>query len=156
MREPDSRTFRWFPARHNGFMIAESGLELLRSARYGRPLTGADFDGLDLSTAVVTGARLKRCSFVGSDLRQATLDNCHLTLCDLRTVNLRGSSLRHASFAGCDLRDADLRDCDLTGSRFSYMNTGQANGLTDVTGAHFAGATLRNVTFERVIGYQNV
>jgi uncharacterized protein YjbI with pentapeptide repeats len=75
-------------------------------------------------------------------------------MCDLRGADLRGASLRGTAFSGCGLRDADLRDADLTGSRLGYVNTGiHPHGLTDVTGADFTNALLRNVQVDQVIGW---
>lgn len=94
------------------------------------------------------------CSFIGADLRHATLDGSWFNFCDLSDADLRGASLRDVSLAGCDLRGADLRDTDLTGARLGSVNTGiPPHGLTDVTGARFEGATLRNVQGEGVIGW---
>ena len=124
----------------------------LTEAGYFSSVVNENFDGADLLSVRLDHLRLTRCAFVGADLRQATLDNCWFKFCDLRGAVLRGSSLRNASFAGCDLRKTDLRDCDLTGARFGYVNNGQDNGRTDVTGAVFDGATLTDTTFDRVIG----
>ncbi len=115
---------------------------------------GEDFTGQDLASARTSGLRFTRCSFAGADLRHATLDGCGFKLCDLSDADLRGASLRGVRLAGCDLRGADLRDTDLTDARFGHVNTGMLpHGLTNVTGARFEGATLRDVQAEGVIGW---
>ena len=127
--------------------------ERLASERYFAIVAGEGFDGADLSSVVLDRLRIDRCSLVAADLRHATLDGCRFRLCDLRRASLRGASLRFASLAGCDLREADLRDCDLTGARFGFVNTGAANGLTNLTGANMDGATLAGAAFDRVTGW---
>jgi hypothetical protein len=37
--------------------------------------------------------------------------------------------------------------------RFGFVNTGAANGLTDLTGSSMDGPTLTGTTFERVVGW---
>lgn len=127
--------------------------QALGSLPYGAAVNRQNFDGQDLASARTQQLRFDRCSFVGADLRHATLDRCWFKMCDLRGVDLRGASLRGVDFGGCDLRDADLRDADLTGSRFGYVNTGaRPYGLTNVTGADFTNALLRDVQVDQVIG----
>lgn len=116
-------------------------------------VTAEVFDGADLSSVRLDGARLDRCSLVAADLRQATLDRCNFKFCDLRRAVLRGASLRFARLAGCDLREADMRDCDLTGASFGYVNTGAPNGLSDLTEAVMDGAVLTGTMFDRVVGW---
>ncbi|MBL7490728.1 pentapeptide repeat-containing protein [Frankia sp. AgB1.9] len=128
--------------------------QLLGSFRDGAVVKRRSFDGQNLATARAGQLWFDRCSFVSADLRHATLDGCSFKMCDFRSADLRGASLRGASFGGCDLRDADLRDADLTGVRLDFVNTGaHPHGLTNVTGANFAGARLRDVQVDRVIGW---
>ena len=103
----------------------------------------------------VTGVRFaERRSYAGQDLRHQTLDGRFFTLCDFRGADLRGASLRGVRFSGCDLRDADLRDTDLSYAMFGYVRTHDPEyGRTDVTGVRWAGAVLRDVTADRVIGW---
>ncbi|MET9472444.1 pentapeptide repeat-containing protein [Streptomyces sp. NPDC002922] len=116
-------------------------------------VNGEDFTGQNLASARTSRLRFTRCSFIGADLRHATLDGCSFKLCDLSGADLRGASLRGISLAGCDLRGADLRDTDLAEARLGSVNTGiPPFGLTDVTGARFEGASLRNVQADGVIG----
>jgi uncharacterized protein YjbI with pentapeptide repeats len=126
--------------------------ERLAGARAYATVSGEVFDRADLSSVCLDRVRLDRCSLVAADLRQATLDRCNFKFCDLRRALLRGASLRFANLAGCDLREADLRDCDLTGASFGFVNTGAANGLSDLTGAVMDGAVLTGTTFDRVVG----
>ncbi|MCX4680769.1 pentapeptide repeat-containing protein [Streptomyces sp. NBC_01433] len=117
-------------------------------------VNGEDFTGQNLASARTLQLRFTRCSFMGADLRHATLDGCWFKFCDFSGADLRGASLREVSLAGCDLRGADLRDTDLTDTRLGSVNTGMPPlGLTDVTGARFEGASLRNVQAEGVIGW---
>jgi uncharacterized protein YjbI with pentapeptide repeats len=133
---------------------AKAPRQALGSLPYGAAVNRQNFDGQDLTSARTQQLWFDRCSFVGADLRHATLDRCSFGLCDLRGADLRGASLRGASFSGCDLRDADLRDADLTGCRLGYVNTGaRPHGLTDVTGADFTNALLRDVEVDQVIGW---
>ncbi|MGW1674057.1 pentapeptide repeat-containing protein [Streptomyces sp. NPDC002324] len=117
-------------------------------------VNGEDYTGQNLASARTLRLRFTRCSFIGTDLRHATLDGCWFKFCDFSNADLRGASLRAVSLAGCDLRSADLRDTDLTDARFERVNTGVPPlGLTNITGAHFQGASLRNVRAEDVIGW---
>jgi uncharacterized protein YjbI with pentapeptide repeats len=126
----------------------------LASRRRNTALQRQSFDGADLASVRLHPLWFTRCSFREADLRHATLDGCHFKLCDLRGANLRGASLRGISFAGCDLTGADLRDTDLTGARFGLVRTGiPPHGLTDTTGVTLAGAVLRDVELDQVIGW---
>lgn len=117
-------------------------------------VNGEDFTGQNLASARTSRLRFTRCSFSGADLRHATLEGCWFKFCDFSDADLRGASLREVSLAGCDLRGADLRDTDLTDARLGSVNTGMLPlGLTNVTGARFEGASLRNVQAEGVIGW---
>jgi uncharacterized protein YjbI with pentapeptide repeats len=116
-------------------------------------VAGEVFDQADLSSVCLDRLWLDRCSLVAADLRLATLDGCSLRFCDLRRARLRGASLRFARLDGCDLREADLRDCDLTGANFGFVNTGAANGRSDLTGAFLDGAVLTGTTFDQVAGW---
>jgi uncharacterized protein YjbI with pentapeptide repeats len=134
-------------------VVSTSRRDRLASERPFAVVAREAFDGAGMSSVRLDRLRLDRCSLVATDLRQATLDRCRFRFCDLRRANLRGASLRFAVLAACDLREADLRDCDLTGARFGFVNTGAANGLTDLTGASMEGATLTGTAFERVAGW---
>lgn len=117
-------------------------------------VNGEDFSGQSLASARTLSPRFTRCSFAGADLRHATLDGSWFTFCDLGGADLRGASLRGVSLAGCDLRGADLRDADLTDAALGSVNTGiPSYGLTDITGARFEGASLRDVRAEDVYGW---
>lgn len=96
--------------------------------------------------------RFDRCSFVDADLRHATLAGRYFKLCDFRGADHRGASLRNASFAGCDFRAADLRDCDFGRATFGFVNTGDVNGLTDMTDAIWSAGVPMEAEFSRVIG----
>jgi uncharacterized protein YjbI with pentapeptide repeats len=128
--------------------------QMLGQLPYGAAVDRQVFDGQDLASVRTQRLWFARCSFVGADLRHATLDGCSFKMCDFRGANLRGASLRGVSLAGCDLRDADLKDADLTGSHIGHVNTGShPYGLTDVTGANFTNARLRDLQVDRVIGW---
>jgi uncharacterized protein YjbI with pentapeptide repeats len=134
---------------------ADEARWLVARSHAGSDLRRLSFDGLQLTSLQFPGQSwFDRCSFVGTDFRQATLDGTRFKMCDLRSANLRGASLRHVRFGGCDLRDADLRGADLTGADFGYVNSGtDAIGRTDVTGVDLRGATLTEVTRQRVVGW---
>jgi uncharacterized protein YjbI with pentapeptide repeats len=120
--------------------------------RYGR-VADQVFDGAELVSVRCRRLWLRHCSFRNADLRQAILDGCHFLFCDLRYADLRGASLRETSFVGCYLRGADLGNADLSRARFGSVNTGTPAGRTDVTGANFSGAVLREIEASRVIGW---
>jgi uncharacterized protein YjbI with pentapeptide repeats len=134
-------------------VVSAGRRERLAGVRAYATVAGEVFDGADLSSVCLDRLWLDRCSLVGADLRQATLDSCSFKFCDLRRARLRGASLRFARLAACDLREADLRDCDLTGASFGFVNTGAANGLSDLTGVVMDGADLTGATFDRVTGW---
>lgn len=116
-------------------------------------IDGRNFAGADLTSVRPQTRWFDRCDFPGADLRLATFDLCIFRFCDFSRARLEGASLRGARFAGCDFTDADLRHSDLTDAEFSFVNTGKQNGLTDVTGALFAGAQLRGLVMDRVVGW---
>lgn len=127
--------------------------EFLRSQRRFGNVADQVFDGADLGSVRLDQLWLRHCSFRNADFRHATLDGCHFLFCDLRNADLREASLRSTSFTGCYLRGADLGHADLSWARFGYVNTGTPAGLTDVTGANFAGAVVREIEARRVIGW---
>ena len=132
-------------------LTARQRLAALRSYA---AVNGEDFTGQNLASVGTSRLRFTGCSFVGADLRQATLDGCWFKFCDFNDADLRGASLRGVSMTGCDLRGADLRDTDLADARFGSVNTGISPlGLTNVTGARFDGASLRNLQTDDVIGW---
>jgi uncharacterized protein YjbI with pentapeptide repeats len=57
-----------------------------------------------------------------------------------------------AGLAGCDFRGADLRDCAFFRTEFGRVNTGDTNGLTDMTGVIWAAGVPTGATFDRVFG----
>lgn len=114
---------------------------------------GRNFAGADLTSVHPVATWFDRCDFSGADLRLATFDQCIFRFCDFTRATLEGASLRGARFAGCDFTDADLRNSDLTDAEFTLVNTGKQNGLTDVTGALFAGAQLAGLVMDRVAGW---
>jgi uncharacterized protein YjbI with pentapeptide repeats len=137
-------------------MLLMSGAARDRLASLHRYATvsGESFDGADLSTVAAGKVRFERCSFRRTDFRHATLDGCGFKLCDLRYADLGGASLRGAHFAGCDLRETNFSDTDLTLAEFGFVRTGSAPyGLTDLSGAKFDGAVLRDLRVEQVIGW---
>jgi len=134
-----------------------SARERFTALRYPSVVTGEDFAGQDLVSARASGRlRFSRCSFAGADLRHAALDGCSFTFCDLSGADLRGASLRGVRLSGCDLCAADLRDADLTGARLGRVNTGRPpHGLSNVTGARFERAVLRDVQADGAIGWEH-
>jgi uncharacterized protein YjbI with pentapeptide repeats len=134
-------------------VVSADRRERLAGVRAFATVAGEVFDGADLSSVCLDRLRIDRCSLVAADLRQATLDRCSFRFCDLRRARLRGASLRFARLAACDLREADLRGCDLTGASFGFVNTGAANGLSDLTGALMDSAAVSGATFDRVTGW---
>lgn len=129
-----------------------AGRQRLSTARYGATIRGESFDLADLSVVALDQEWFDRCSFVDVDFRHATLVGCHFKLCDFRRAVLRGGSLRNARFAGCDFRAADLRDCDFRGATFGYVNTGDVNGLTNMTDVIWSAGVPSEASFDRVVG----
>lgn len=81
------------------------------------------FNGSDLTDAILTGANAVSADFSDSILQNANMQG----------INLKGAILRGADISGADLKGADLRDSD-----FSYaIITGANMEGTEQTGTNF-------------------
>jgi uncharacterized protein YjbI with pentapeptide repeats len=78
-------------------------------------LESVDLSTIDLSNAILNGAKLRK-----TNLPEANLSNA-----DLRDAKLDGTILFSA-----DLSDADLRDADLRGAILDYADLSHAQGIT--------------------------
>lgn len=125
----------------------------LLNANWPSIFEGEDFSRSNLASVHPTAFSFRRCDFSGADLRLATFEpGVYFTFCDFTGANLVGASLRGAEFTACVFTDADLSNCDLTGAKFTHSG-GNPPTLTDLTRARLAGANLKDVEMEQVIGW---
>lgn len=73
----------------------------------------ADFSGLDLSMADLSGIDFSDGLFVGTRLERANLSGC-----DLAHANFRGAQIGYSNMTGANLQGADLRDVYAPGVKF--------------------------------------
>lgn len=107
----------------------------------------AIFDGVNLSGAEFNGSLLRSAVFRHADLTDANLDNADLTAacfgnCDLRGANLRLARLKGVAFIDCKMDDARLDNCiDMDCIVFSQGSARRAV---------FTNCSLRAATFMNV------
>lgn len=133
--------------------IVVHGFELTASTVIGARLTGIEavesrwrdvsFERVDLSGAMLEGARLQRCSFVdcrlsGIVLSSARLRDVSFVRCRLDQVSLRMVDGERVRFDECDLAGADLYDAKLAEAQI----LGSRLVGADLSGATLTGAEL--------------
>jgi hypothetical protein len=91
-----------------------------------------DFEGANLSKAILSGADLS-----GADLSGADLNGADLSRADLLGADLSGANLRRANLTSADLTDADLSGTGLVETDFTNAT---------ITGCRTYGASAWNVT----------
>jgi uncharacterized protein YjbI with pentapeptide repeats len=102
----------------------------LKGARFNNVgLDTPDFEGADLSKAVMVGCKTKDANFRGANLQDADLLGCRFCGADFSNANLRGTT---------------LMDADLTGAKFDGA---------DLTGANLRNANIKGVDFANAKGY---
>lgn len=84
-------------------------------------LSGADLSGADLSEAKLERTVLERANLTGVNFRKADLCKA-----DLRRAELIWANLREANLQGANLRGADLSGADLTGANLTGADLGGA------------------------------
>jgi len=149
--------------------IAENILKLkaLNSCKHCN-LFGAILTEADLSGANLTGANLTNADLTNADLTNADLENANLTNADLEDSRLSGANLTRANLTGADLTRTNLRGAFLRGANLTRASLIRANlrgafldehydrffnkfFYTDLTGADFTGATLKDAKIEGAI-----
>jgi uncharacterized protein YjbI with pentapeptide repeats len=96
-------------------------------------LTGQDFSGQNLQTAVFTTAKLDKTNFTGADLTGAVISSSTLNSTNLHGVNLSQGLLDQVRFVNADLSDAVLVEAMMLRSTFKNTN---------IAGADFTDAIL--------------
>lgn len=104
----------------------------------------ADFHGLDLHRAGLSGVILENADLHGADLHRALLGNADLEGADLNRADLHGADLQGAELSWADLQGADLHGADLSGGSLhdADLRDADCHGA-DLTGADLHGADLR-------------
>ena len=111
-----------------------------------------NFDGLDLQSVDLTGARLRDASFFRTDLSDSNLEGSDSTRAKFvnaiaRAVDFSGAKLYQADFTKADLEGASMAGVDLRLARLFRANlrgvdfTGAQMRNTDLTRADLSGAT---------------
>ncbi|HEU4562575.1 MAG TPA: toll/interleukin-1 receptor domain-containing protein [Longimicrobium sp.] len=118
----------------------------LHGVVFAEQILGGRWKDINLSRAVLAGARLGQAMFVGADLRSADLRSSVLVKADLRKADLQGAKLD-----GADLTLADLRGADLSGATFQDAVLIRSRFLkTSLSGANFASAIFGATQFTDV------
>jgi uncharacterized protein YjbI with pentapeptide repeats len=82
-------------------------------------LSNIYFVKLDLSKAILGGAKLCQANLTEAILKNVNLINANLKDADLNKANLSGANLTDANLRGANLTDANLRGANLTGADLS-------------------------------------
>jgi uncharacterized protein YjbI with pentapeptide repeats len=111
----------------------------------GRDLSQMQFSRKDRQTNALIGrGSLLKQNFANYNLTGADFDGCNLNGSDFS-----GSILIGSSFEGAILVDTNFQAADLTGASFE-QHASQSAWKTDVRGADFRGAVLKQVSFKGV------
>jgi uncharacterized protein YjbI with pentapeptide repeats/outer membrane protein assembly factor BamB len=166
----------WLEASYFGNSILTqadlSGASLKSASFEGATLAQANLSGANLAEAYVGHANLDGADFSGARLMRATFDfstlggvnfsSTDLAKADLggyatsrgftkeqlySTASYQSGDLRGMRLVGSDLTNWDFTDKDLTGAYFSPTNLAINIPVTDLTGALFSGAIVRDVVF---------
>lgn len=103
-------------------------------------LSGADLSGAKLVDVDLTGARLVNAELSGADLRRADLTKANLTEASLRNANLYQAVLINANLNKADLSEASLESANLSCAILTRANLEDA----DLDDANLEDADLHN------------
>jgi uncharacterized protein YjbI with pentapeptide repeats len=112
-----------------------------------------NFDGLELSTVDLSGARLRDASFIRTDLTGSTLTKVRSSRAKFVNAALKGVVLDGAKLYEADLTKADLSGASLVGADLRlarlYRATLRGANLTDarLRGADLSRADLSGATW---------
>jgi uncharacterized protein YjbI with pentapeptide repeats len=108
-------------------------------------VSGTDFSGANLQSAIFSELRLVEAIFRGASLRDAKLNGCDLEGMDLMGVDLQGALLEGALLSGARLACVDLTDANLQGAKLGDVNLeGACLRGADLTGATFHMGSARS------------
>ena len=128
-------------------------------------LRKADLRGTDLRATNLARATLVEADLQRTFLESANLQEANLALADVRGAWLSKSDLRDAKLSPADLRGTDLTNADLRGANLNGANfqwgplshiggrlesavLGSPDRRTQLVGANFKGAKVRNAYFQ--------
>jgi hypothetical protein len=80
-----------------------------------------DLSGINLSYAILTGARLSGANLTGANLTSANLHGADFSNANLRGADLNGVDLTGAKLNGAQLGFADLTDAKITQSQLNSV-----------------------------------
>jgi uncharacterized protein YjbI with pentapeptide repeats len=106
--------FSMSPADLLGLLKASRISEFNKYVEQNKP--SLNFDGVDLSQAILGGVDLRGVSLSGANLYHANLSRADLRGAILRGANLSRANLYCADLAKTDLTDANLTDANLIGA----------------------------------------
>lgn len=98
-------------------------------------LARAVFDGADARDAELAGADMENASLRSANFRGARLERVDLRGSALDDADLNGAQLREADLSGTSLENADLRDADLRGAKWSDIRSVKGANVLGVTNA---------------------
>ena len=117
-------------------------------------LSNVDLSDVDLSGAILVGAKLSDANLLCAKLRGADLSGANLQYADLKTADLSNTDLIYADLSsailvGTKLRGADLSGADLTYANLRYADLTHANlWYADLKTADLSCANITNVTYD--------
>ena len=106
----------------------------------------ADFSGVDLEYANLSGADLGYADLSGANLEYTNLSGADLYDADLSGADLECANLYGANLYGANLYGANLRNINLSGANLWCANLGYA----DLSGADLSGVNLWSTDLSRV------
>ncbi len=104
----------------------------------GADLSGANFQGKDLSYSQLPGANLRNTNFKGANLTGVNFFNANLQGATLTRSQLNNANLEQADVRNADLQNAQLTQACMSGSILNYSTLFRAN----LSGANLEGASL--------------
>ncbi|WP_426143657.1 DUF2169 family type VI secretion system accessory protein [Pseudomonas sp. DWP3-1-2] len=132
----------------------------------GQHFLDIDLSGVDMSSAILTGAHFERCQLKDAKLNRAEMDHgvftdCDLTRVDMGEAHLKGALLQHcnmddAKFHGASISALYATGCSLLRTQFTAALLPQAQFVdcaldnADFTRAGLAGARFHTCTLTAV------
>jgi hypothetical protein len=120
-----------------------TALNLTQADLSGALASNANFSGVHLGQADLSGAQLDGAKLTGADLTQATLTGADFSNADLSHANLTQVEAAGVAFDGADLSDVDATQATMNDASFTGA---------DLDGADFTQAELSGADFDNARG----
>lgn len=99
------------------------GAKLIMAYMDGIEINESNFDGADLTAAILTNSRIRICSFVGSAFAGVYLSGSILQNLDMSRASIFETDLTFCTLAGIDFKEAVLKESKIYGISVWDINT---------------------------------